>query len=131
MNPDELRFRETHEWMAISDQGDEKTATIGISAHAVESLTDVVYLELPEVGKVFQAGDSFGHVESVKAVSDLYAPLHLEVTEVNDQLPNNLSWLSDDPYGQAWMIKGRVLGDGDLNSLMDHSAYQKQIAESS
>ena len=101
----------------------------GISAFAIEALTDLVYLELPEVGKNVNAGEAFGEIESVKAVSDLYCPVTGEVTEVNTDIKDSLETLSEDPYGAGWIIRMKVLDDAGLADLMDHTAYQKQCAE--
>ena len=124
MNPEELRYAETHEWVHLIDG----VATIGISAFAAEQLTDLVFMDLPEVGRTLTAGEEMGEVESVKAVSPVYSPVSGEVIEVNSDLPNNLDQLSENAF-QAWMIKVRVEGDNSLSSLMDHTTYQQQCAE--
>ena len=126
MNPESLLYTETHEWIRVEESG--SIATMGITAHAVEQLTDLVYMELPEVGTTVNAGDSIGEVESVKATSDLYSPLAGEVVDVNTSLPDNLDVLNTDPYGDGWIIKLKIDG-ADLSGLMDHAAYQKQIDE--
>ena len=130
MNPDDLLFCETHEWIHVEETGEGKVATIGISAYAVEQLNDVVYLELPSVGTSYDAGAEFGIVESVKAVSSLYTPLAGEVVEVNTELPENLETLSQDPYGAAWIVKVKVSDDSGLSGLMSHTAYQEMCAGS-
>ncbi len=99
MNPEELRFATTHEWVKIEQTASEKTATVGISAFAVEQLTDLVYIDLPEVGRQVKFGESFGEIESVKAVSDLYSPVTGEIIEVNSDLSDSLETFSSDPYG--------------------------------
>ena len=129
MNPDELLYAETHEWVHIAEEGGAKTATIGISAFAVEQLTDLVYMELPEVGAQVVAGGEFGEVESVKAVSPLYSPVGGEIIAVNSELPDKLEILGDDPYGAGWIIKVRVTDDSGLAKLLDSAAYQKQCAD--
>ena len=129
MNPEELLYAETHEWLHVGEAGSEKIGTLGISAFAVEQLNDVVHMELPEVGTAVAAGDEFGEVESVKAVSPLYSPVAGEVTEVNASLPDNLERLNEDPYGEAWIIKIKITDEGGLGNLLDHTAYQKQISE--
>lgn len=129
MNPDQLRYAETHEWVNVDAAGGDKVATVGITDHAVELLTDLVYMDLPAVGSKVSAGASFGEVESVKATSDLYSPVDGEVIAVNSDLPNNLDWLNSDPYGKGWIIKVRLSSDGSLGKLMDRAAYLKQIAE--
>jgi len=129
VNPDQLRYAETHEWVNVDAAGGDKVATVGITDHAVELLTDLVYMDLPAVGSKVSAGASFGEVESVKATSDLYSPVDGEVIAVNSDLPNNLVWLNSDPYGKGWIIKVKLSGDGSLGKLMDRAAYLKQIAE--
>ncbi|MCO8124204.1 glycine cleavage system protein GcvH [Stieleria sp. TO1_6] len=125
-----LLYAETHEWVDISEDGGQKIATIGISGFAIEQLNDLVYMDLPEVGKQLGAGDEFGEVESVKAVSPLYSPVGGEVIDVHSDLPDNLDGLNDDPYDYGWIIKVKVDDDSALGSLMDHAAYQKQCSES-
>lgn len=129
MKPEELLFASTHEWVALSDENGQKVATVGISAFAVEALTDLVFMELPQVGKQVEAGQSFCEVESVKAVSDIYAPVTGEVVAVNTDLPDNLEILSNDAYGKGWIAKIKVTDDSNLAKLMDYVAYQKQNAE--
>lgn len=129
MDPQELLYSETHEWARIEDQGDQKVATVGISAFAVEQLTDIVFLELPEVGRELESGTEFGEVESVKAVSPLYSPVSGEVVEVNTALPDQLEKLSNDPYGSGWIMKVRIHDEASLSKLLDHAAYEKQCAE--
>ena len=120
MDPASLKFTKTHEWVAV--EGD--TATIGISDFAVHLLSDLVYADLPAVGKKITQGQPFGEVESVKAVSDLYAPVSGEVTARNDSLPDNLDLLTKNPFGDGWMIKVRLSNPGELSSLMDQTAYK-------
>jgi glycine cleavage system H protein len=130
MYPDDRLYAKTHEWALVeTDAAGAKIVTVGITAFAVESLTDLVYMELPEVGRAVRAGESFGEIESVKAVSDLYSPATGEVIAVNSQLPDRLEILNQDPYGAGWMIKIRLASEAGLGSLMDSAAYQKQIAE--
>ncbi len=129
MNPDKLFFAKTHEWVSISQEGPQKIATMGVSKFAVETLTDLVFIELPKVGRQVSAGESFCEVESVKAVSDIYAPVAGEVVAANDTLPDRLETLSSDPYGEGWIAKIRVSDEAGLESLMDHAAYQKMCAE--
>ena len=127
MDPSKLRFAPTHEWIALDD--DMETGIIGISAFAIEQLTDLVYIEMPEVGKPVTAGESFGEIESVKAVSDLYSPVTGEVTEVNTDLADALEIFNSDPYGKGWIAKVRIDDKSTLEKLMDFDAYQKQCAE--
>lgn len=118
--PEQLKYTKDHEWVRI--EGD--TATIGVTVHAQEQLGDVVFLELPEVGSTVCIGDSFGTVESVKAVSDLFAPLAGEVTAVNEALADAPETVNSDPYGEGWMIKLKIADPGDLLSAAD---YQRLI----
>jgi glycine cleavage system H protein len=129
VKPEELLYSETHEWVDVADEGGEKVATVGISAFAVEQLTDLVYMELPAVGASVEAGQAFGEVESVKAVSPLYSPVEGQIVAVNADLPNKLETLGEDPYGAGWIIKVKLSDDGALRKLLDYTAYQKQCAE--
>lgn len=131
VKPEDLLYSETHEWVHLANVGGQKIATIGISAFAVEQLTDLVYMELPEIGRKLSAGEEFGVVESVKAVSPLYSPVTGEVTEVNKGLPDGLETLSTDPYDAGWIVKVRVSDDSSLGKLLDWAAYQKQCAAES
>ena len=131
MKPEELLFAKTHEWVAITEQDGGKLATVGLSAYAVEALTDLVYIELPKIGAQVTAGQSMAEVESVKAVSDIYAPVTGEVVEVNDALPDQLETLSEDPFNQGWIARIRISDESALADLMDHAAYQEQCAEES
>ena len=129
MNPEELSYASTHEWVKIETQGDEKIATVGISGFAVEQLGDLVFLELPEVGRQLEAGGAMGEVESVKSVSDLYSPVTGVVTAANDRLKDDLESLSGDPFGTGWLVKIKVTSDAGIDDLLDHAAYQKQCEE--
>lgn len=129
MKPEELLYAETHEWAHIAEEGGDKIATVGISAHAVEALTDLVYMDLPAVGADVSAGDSFGEVESVKATSDLYSPVDGQVIAVNEPLPDSLETLNEDPYVAGWIMKVKLSGDEALGKLMDHAAYEKMCSE--
>jgi glycine cleavage system H protein len=122
--PEELQYTRSHEW--VRTEGD--TATIGITDHAQEELGDIVFVELPEEGATFDVGDAFGTVESVKAVSDLYAPVGGEVVEVNEVLNDTPEKINEDPYGDGWIIKLRASGDGDLLSASD---YERLLEEES
>ena len=124
-----LLYAESHEWADVVEEGGDKVATIGISAFAIEQLNDLVYMDLPEVGKTLAAGDEFGEVESVKAVSPLYSPVGGEVIEVHSELPDELDKINDDPYNFGWIIKVKIDDEAALDKLMDHAAYQKQCAE--
>jgi glycine cleavage system H protein len=131
VKPENLLFAKTHEWIAVTNDGGQKIATVGISAFAVEALTDLVFIELPKVGRQVKAEESFCEVESVKAVSDIYAPVTGEVVAVNESLADDLERLSRDPYGEGWIARIRVTDDTGLKNLMDYAAYQKQCEEES
>jgi glycine cleavage system H protein len=124
MIPTDLRYAETHEWARL--EGD--VCTVGITQFAVEQLTDVVHVELPEVGQKVEAGKTFGEIESVKAVSDLYAPVAGEIIAVNDKLKADPSDIMADPYGKGWLIQVRVPPGAGLTSLLTPDAYERQIA---
>ena len=119
-----LRYAKTHEWLHVA--GD--VGTIGITDFAVKELTDLVYIDLPKVGRTLTAGDVFGEVESVKAVSDLYSPISGDVIEVNANLPNDLDALSRDPFGRGWLMKVRLNNPAEAGKLMDQATYQKECA---
>jgi glycine cleavage system H protein len=121
--PGDLQYTRSHEWIRI--EGDE--ATVGITDYAQDALGDVVYVELPEVGASFEAGASFGAVESVKAASDLYLPVAGEVLEVNSALIDQPEVLNSDPYGEGWMLKIRVAPG--VGALMSAGAYEKYVDE--
>ena len=125
MDPSKLRYSPTHEWVHI----DGSTATVGISRFAVDQLTDLIMIELPSVGTHLVPGKSFGEIESVKAVSDLYAPIGGEVVEVNSDVANDVQLLADDPYEKGWLIKLRIDDPSDTADLMDFAAYEKRIAD--
>lgn len=129
MNPETLLFAKTHEWVSLADEDGGKVATVGISAFAVEALTDLVFMELPKVGSQVKPQESIAEIESVKAVSDLYSPVEGEVVEVNETLPDNLDTLSEDAFGAGWVCKIRLTSDAGLADLMDHAAYEKVCAE--
>ncbi|MEQ8847842.1 glycine cleavage system protein GcvH [Botrimarina sp.] len=129
MDPEKLLYAKTHEWVAVAESEGQKVATVGISKHAVEALTDLVFIELPKPGAKVAAGEAFCEVESVKAVSDIYSPVTGEVAEVNEPLADELEKISDDPYGDGWIARIRITDDAALAALMDHAAYEKMIAE--
>ena len=120
--PGDLQYTKTHEW--VRREGD--TATVGITDHAQDELGDVVFIELPEEGASFGTGDAFGTIESVKAVSDLYAPVGGEVVEVNEALNDAPEKVNEDPYGEGWIIRLRVSGEGNLLSAAE---YEKVLEE--
>jgi glycine cleavage system H protein len=122
--PQDLQYTRSHEWVRTEDD----TATVGISDHAQDELGDVVFVELPDEGATFDAGESFGTVESVKAVSDVYAPVGGEVIEVNSSLEDAPEKINDDPYGEGWLVKLRTSGEADLLSPEE---YEKVVEEES
>ncbi len=129
MNPADLLYAKTHEWVAVAEEGGEKIATLGISAFAVEALTDLVYIDLPPVGKTVEAEQPFCEVESVKAVSDIYSPVAGEVVAVNESLPDALEILGEDPYDKGWIAKIKIADEAGLANLLDHAAYDKLTKE--
>ncbi|MEM7674205.1 MAG: glycine cleavage system protein GcvH [Verrucomicrobiota bacterium] len=124
--PAELKYTKDHEWLRLESDG--TTATVGITAYAQESLGDITYVELPGAGDSVETGDTFGAVESVKAASDLYAPISGEVTAVNEALENAPELINDDPFGEGWIIKIEVPTDTDLSDLLDAAAYKALTA---
>ncbi len=122
--PGDLQYTKSHEWVRVEDG----VATVGITDHAQDELGDVVFVELPEMGATLAPGDSFGAVESVKAVSDLYAPVGGEVVEVNGALEDSPEKINEDPYGEGWILKLRISDEGDLLSAAD---YEKLLEEES
>lgn len=125
--PEELKYTEEHEWVMV----EEELAVIGISDFAQDALGDVVFVELPEVGTVLEAGKAFGVVESVKAVSDIYAPISGTVEEINEDLLDAPEIINTSPYEDGWMIKIRMTDVADADALMTADAYQALIAEES
>ena len=123
--PKELRYSREHEWVAV----EEGSATIGITDYAQEQLGDVVYVELPQVGAQVTKDEAFGVVESVKAVSDIYAPVSGTVTEINVPLPDSPETINEDPYGDAWMIRVELSDPEELDELMTAAQYKKFIEE--
>jgi glycine cleavage system H protein len=124
MDPKTLRYAKTHEWARL----DGDVCTIGITKFAVEQLTDIIYIELPDPGDHTFTGDGFGEIESVKAVSDLYAPVDGEVVEIYKKLLDDPTVVANDPYGKGWMIKVKVEPGTTLDHLMTLDQYEKQIA---
>jgi glycine cleavage system H protein len=120
-----LRYSPTHEWVLL--QGN--VATVGITKFAVDQLTDLIMIELPAVGTRVTQGKAFGEIESVKAVSDLYAPVGGEVIEVNTAATANLEILTEDPYDRGWLLKLKVDLPVDTSNLLDLAAYESQVAE--
>jgi glycine cleavage system H protein len=125
MVPSDLRYTKEHEWIRV--EGDE--AVIGITQYAADQLGDIVFVELPDAGRALQQAATFGVVESVKAVSDLYAPVSGEVSGTNDALSGTPEVVNTDPYGAGWMLRVRLADAGQLEGLLDAAAYDALIAE--
>ncbi|HZZ83443.1 MAG TPA: glycine cleavage system protein GcvH [Anaeromyxobacteraceae bacterium] len=123
--PDDLKYTKEHEWCRVKGN----RAIIGITDHAQSSLGDIVYVELPEVGDLVKKGESFGVVESTKAVSELFAPVSGKVVEVNDPLSDAPETINEDPYEEGWMIQVEVSDEKELAELLDAAAYGKFIEE--
>ena len=123
--PAELRYTKTHEWV----RRDGNDAVVGITAHAQEELRDVVFVELPQVGRKLQKSEAFGVIESVKTASDLYAPVAGEVVAVNEALAESPELVNDDPYGEGWMLKLRPDDGAALEGLLDAAAYRAVIED--
>ncbi len=125
MTPDDLLFTKEHEWLRIVDE----VGTIGISDHAQKELGEIVYVELPKPGMKFRSGESFGNVESVKAVSELFIPVSAEVVEINEELGAAPERINEDPYGSGWMIRIRLLNQEETADLMSAEEYDEYTAE--
>lgn len=125
MNPDDLKYTTSHEWVRV----DGEVGTIGITDHAQKQLGEIVYLELPEVGHVYNANEEFGTVESVKAVSELFTPVAGEVVEINKGAVGEPGIINDDPFGDGWLIKLKLSSDEDAASLMSAEAYENYVKE--
>jgi glycine cleavage system H protein len=124
--PDDVRYTSEHEW-ARQEGG---TVTVGITSYATEQLGDVVFVELPEVGRKLEAGKSFGVVEAVKTVSDLYAPIGGEVAEVNGAVADNPALVNQSPFGEGWLVKIKPASGADLGKLLSNVDYEKLVEES-
>jgi glycine cleavage system H protein len=125
--PEGLYYSKDHEWLRVEGE----TGTVGITDHAQSSLGDVVYVELPKAGETFAAHDTFGSVESVKAVSELFLPVGGEVTEVNGSLNDEPEKVNNDPYGEGWMLKLRLASRGEVDSLLSAAEYEDYIRSES
>ena len=125
MVPGDLRYTKEHEWVRVD--GDE--AVVGITQFAADQLGDIVFVELPAVGKALERHATFGVVESVKAVSDLFAPVAGEVTAANDALGGSPELVNSDPYGEGWMLRIRPADAGAVEALLDAAAYEQLVAE--
>ena len=123
--PEDLRYTEEHEWVRV--EGDE--VVVGITDHAQDALTDIVYVELPVVGTSVSAGDAFGSVESVKSVSEIFAPLSGELRAVNEALEDAPELINDDPYGTGWIVRMRLEDNGALGDLLDAAGYRALLGE--
>ena len=123
--PEHLHFSESHEWV---DAGTPESAAIGISDHAQAELTDVVYLELPEIGRQVKKGEAFAVIESVKAANDIYAPVSGEIVEINETLVESPESINTDPYGAGWMVKMRLSDLSELDSLMTGTSYREHLS---
>jgi glycine cleavage system H protein len=124
--PEDLRYTKEHEW--VRDNGD-GTPTVGITDHAQDALGDLVFVELPEVGRRVESAEACAVVESVKAASDIYSPVGGEVTEANLALSDAPETINDDPYGEGWIFKLRVSDPSQLEGLLDAAAYEALVAE--
>jgi len=125
MTPEDLLFSKEHEWLRIV----ESIGTIGISDHAQKELGEIVYIEMPKVGTKFDNGETFGNVESVKAVSELFMPASGEVVEINEELGAAPEKINEDPYGEGWMIRVRLTNTEDTADLMSAEEYDDYIKE--
>jgi len=123
MDLKDFKFTKDHEWISVKDE----VATVGITDYAQKELGDVVYVELPTVGDSFEKGDACSNIESVKAVSDIYAPLGGEVVEVNEALEDTPETVNKDPYGDGWIFKLKITDAEDLNELMSHNEYEEYL----
>lgn len=121
--PAELRYRSSHEWVRVEDD----VAVVGITDHAQDAMGDLVFVEMPEVGQVLAAGDEAGVVESVKAASDIYAPVSGEVVEINDALEDEPEKVNNDPFGDGWLFKIKMADAGELKEMLTADQYQEQI----
>jgi glycine cleavage system H protein len=123
--PEELRYHAGHAWARV--EGD--VATVGVTDHAQKELGDVVYLELPKIGRKLRMGEVFGSIESSKSVSELVSPVAGEILEVNSRLEDSPELVNDDPYGEAWMLRVRLDPDFTLGELLDAEAYKNRVSE--
>jgi glycine cleavage system H protein len=122
--PSDLRYAKSHEWVRVAGE----IATVGITDHAQHELTDVVFVELPQVGRKLKAGESCAVVESVKTASDIYSPVSGEVTEANKAVVDNPALVNSEPYSGGWFFKVKLSNPGEVNSLLTPEAYGKQIS---
>jgi glycine cleavage system H protein len=125
VNPEDLKYTASHEWVRV----DGEIGTIGITEHAQKQLGEIVYLELPEVGHVYNVNEEFGTVESVKAVSELFTPIAGEVVEINKSAVGEPGIINDDPFGDGWLIRLKLSSDVESESLMSAEAYETYVRE--
>ena len=123
MVPENCRYTKDHEWVSVQDG----VGTVGITEHAQEELGDIVFVELPEVGQEFKAGEAIGSIESVKAVSELFSPVSGTILEVNESLEDQPEQVNQDPYGAGWMVKFKLADPAEMDELMDAAAYSGMI----
>jgi len=124
-NLEDLKFDKEHEWLRV--EGD--VATIGISDHAQKELGEVVFVDMPDVGEIFDAGQEFGTIESVKAVSEVFLPLAGEILEVNKVLADEPGAVNEDPHGDGWLLKIKLSSDGEMDTLLSAAEYEKFVEE--
>jgi len=123
--PDDRKYSKDHEWIMV----DGNTVAVGVTEYAAEQLGDIVYVELPQQGEDFAQGDTFGVLESVKAVSDCFAPISGTIAETNDSLADSPEVINEDPHGEGWMVKITIADQRELEDLLDHTAYEEFVKE--
>jgi len=126
INPVDRKYSKDHEWIMVDGEG---TAWLGITDHAQEMLTDIVFVELPEIGRKVQAGEAVAVIESVKSVSDVYSPIGGEVIEANQLLENKPEQINKDAFGEGWIVRLKMVDTTELNSLMSAEEYEKTLTE--
>jgi len=126
INPVDRKYSKDHEWIMVDGEG---TAWLGITDHAQEMLTDIVFVELPEIGRKVQAGDAVAVIESVKSVSDVYSPIGGEVIEANQLLESKPEQINKDAFGEGWIVRLKMVDTTELNSLMSAEEYEKTLTE--
>lgn len=125
MYPDDYRYTKEHEWI----KKENSEATVGITTYAEKELGDIVYVELPAVGKKFAMGEAFGSIESVKAVSEIYAPLEMEIVSINSTVVDQPELINQDPHGKGWLVKVKLGNNSDLDSLLSAGEYEELISQ--
>jgi glycine cleavage system H protein len=121
--PEDLKYLDSHEYVRL----DGEIGTIGISAYAIDQLGDIVFVELPEVGDALEKGESFGSIESVKAVEDMYPPVSGTVVDINQEIVDNPEQIAEDPYGEGWLLKVRINDEDELEDALSASEYREQV----